>query len=186
MKRSMKRVVTLLLAFVLSLSALTAVEAAQKKLKVTYKGKSATIINAKGNSLTYPSLKKLWGNPNKTEKYPEYKQIRYTYKRGKSFVRANYRTKGSGLPGYTSYTISIKDKNMSLNGVTVGMKKKDALKQLKRAFGSGKKSIDGEWVPIVQDYTKTRTIYVYYADMIPINVKYNKAGKVTSIYFWFS
>ena len=175
----------LMLLLLLAIAAAMPAEAAQKGLIVTYKGKSVTLFNKKGISTSYVTLSKKWGAA-KTVTANENGYIKYIYKKGKSSVEALYHSgEEYGEEGYTSYAITIKDTNMKLNGVTVGMKKSKALSKLKSAFGSGSCSYS-QTGKRVEDIKKDRTIYVYFANFMPIECKYNKAGKITKITFWCS
>lgn len=111
-----------------------------KPLTVGFKGKTITLIkdlNADlrmvgGDTPKLQKLKQKWGKPSKTEDLGNI--TAYTWKKGKTSIEiTDYDAVDGGLG---SIQIDIQDKNASLCGVKVGMKKAEAVKKIKKALGS--------------------------------------------------
>jgi hypothetical protein len=147
------------------------------KLTVTYKGKTVTLMtvdNVNDVESSYTStgctppdkLKKSWGKYKKEKSGDSYG---YTYKKGKSCLAIQAWDGGN----WYSFSIDIKDKNMALCGVKVGMTKKKALSILKKGFGS-KAITSGKYSIVVK--------FGVFPDIV-----YNlKSGKIKSMSFFHS
>jgi hypothetical protein len=150
------------------------------KLTVTYKGKEVTLLtvndvnneeskySSKG-CISPEKLKKSWGDYKK-QKESGTSIEKYTYKKGKSTVSI---WDTSGDDSWHSLTVKIKDKNMALCGVKVGMSKQKAIKILKKRFGS-------KAITATND-----SISVNFGPFLPISYTL-KSGKITSMSFWHS
>ncbi len=163
MKRVLKQLLLPILILTLCFASGVGVQAA-KKITVTYKNKTVTLV---GGSTKYSTIKKAWGASNKTVKLNSTAKI-YTYKKGKSTLSILSSKDLNNL----YYELTFKDKNMALNGVKVGMKKATAISKLKKAFGSSK----------VKDNKKGK-ISVSYTGFRPIEFSY-KSDKITKIYMF--
>lgn len=165
MKRILRHLLLPILVLTLCFASGIGVQAA-KKLTATYKGNTISLV---GTSTTFSKVKKAWGTPNKTQNVSGGK-VRsgklYTYKKGKSYIAVLDSKSLTKL----YYEVNIKDKNMYVNDVKVGMKKATAISKLQKAYGKSK----------VKD-NKKGTITVYYTGINPIKLSY-KSGKITTIY----
>lgn len=119
-------------------------------MKVAFKGKTVTLFKdtlptAKNQCATMKKVQKAWG---KGKKKPYGSSYSYTWKKGKTEIMVTdnwYKGRVGGM------TISIKDKNASMMGVKVGMTKAQALKKLKKTFGSRVKNIKfSDGTPAIQ------------------------------------
>lgn len=185
MKTTLKRIITVILCAVLAITSTginTAYAAQKLPLKVTFNGKSATLskdltADDRG-TVKIKTVKTKWGAPKK-EKNGGY--IYYTWKKGKASIQIG---DDNGYIG--SIHIEINDKNASVYGVKVGMKKDAALKKLKNATGiKTVKSIsddDYEWMNEKGIYNGSESIIVNSATYMPISFSL-KNGKVSSIYW---
>jgi hypothetical protein len=149
-------------------------------LTVTYKGKTETLMTVddvndledsySSNGCKAPdTLKKSWGS------YVKKKNNGYTdciFQTGKSSVTISY-VAGQKKISWYSLVISIKDKNMALCGVKVGMTKQQAVNTLKKNFGSQAVKVTN------------KNIKVNFGVFVPINYTL-KGGKVTAMKFWHS
>lgn len=145
--------------------------------KVTYKGKTVTLVedyNTLGQNTKRVSLqkvKKAWGKC-KTKK--ESACTTYTWKTKKTEIAIS----DNWHPGKVSgMSISIKDKNGSIAGVKVGMTKAQALKKLKKTFGSSHVKLD--------KYTDSNKSFIR-IDNIGMNFFDIKSGKIVSMSYFSS
>lgn len=120
--------------------------AAEKKqpLSVNYCGTTVKLVKdlygsfGTENSVKLTTVERKWGKPNKKEQpYANNDELWYTWKKGKTKISINNYT-GYGLGYAGGIQIQIKDKNASIYGVKVGMKKEKALKKLEKAVGKEK------------------------------------------------
>lgn len=98
-------------------------------LSVNFRGKTVELIKdiyGKEERIKVDAMEKKWGKPNKKEKaYANDSEFWYTWKKGKTTITVNNFTGGD--PGNVgAIQINIKDKNASMCGVKVGMKKQKA------------------------------------------------------------
>jgi hypothetical protein len=136
LKNCKKWLIFLCLTLVLTSLSPSLVSAAtpKKAISVTYKGKTKTLIkisDVKKSSyrgcVNPNTLTKAWGKyTKKTNENVE----DYIFKKGKSKV-----TIGTFGDGWWSMEISVKDKNMAVCGVKVGMTKAKAVRTLQSVFG---------------------------------------------------
>lgn len=110
-------------------------------LSVNFRGKTVELIKdiyGKEERIKVDAMEKKWGKPNKKEKaYANDSEFWYTWKKGKTTITVNNFTGGD--PGNVgAIQINIKDKNASMCGVKVGIKKQKALKKLERTYGKEK------------------------------------------------
>lgn len=198
-KKTLKAVIAFMLcaaAIITSISAGTGTVCAQGKkipLKVGFNGVEIVLvkdINSGGREDTkIKTLKAKWGKPKKVEDNGT--TAFYTWKKGKTSIEiCNNTTKGyvGGI------TVNIKDKNGSLFGVKVGMKKSAVLKKLKKVAGSKNVVVakegqnfyfndDGEC--IVEGEPTGDDEYICLASSVYMPVSFDlKNGKVKSI-SWF-
>ena len=183
-------VFALVAAFCLSAFSINTYAATENgNLKIKFKGKTLVLDSGAFsddlNMIKTSKVKKAWGKPNKTESNPGYNF--HTYKKGKTTIRldinkgeSKYYKKGY----YHSGWITIKDKNASLAGVTVGMSKKKAMKKLKKYYGTNKidmgQYFTDENRKISHVYYENGSINVFMGPYMPIEFKIKK-GKVKEI-----
>ena len=113
--------------------------AASKKvpLKVVFDKTAVSLIKDLNTSTgrgDTPKLRKLeekWGKPSK--KKDGYGMTTYTWKKGRTSIEVTDYDVEKG--GVGSISINISDKNGSLCGVKVGMKKANAIKKLEKSLG---------------------------------------------------
>ena len=144
MKRMLKVVFAAVLCVAIALSdvgGMVTADAAGKKqpLNVSFCGTTVKLVNdfytdfSEWKPVKIKTVEKKWGKPNKKDT-AEYS---YTWKKGKTTIKlidsGFFDGKESGDVGGIS--IEIKDKNGSIYGVKVGMKKETALKKLRKAAG---------------------------------------------------
>ncbi len=142
MKKELKSLIAFMLcaaAIITSVSAGTGtVSAAGKKipLKAEFNGTEIVLVkNLNGDSredTKIKTLEKKWGKPKKVKE--DGSLTFYTWKKGKTSIEIGNNTPSGNHVGYIK--IDIKDKNGSMFGVKVGMKKSEALKKLKKVAGS--------------------------------------------------
>lgn len=110
-------------------------------LKVTYKGKTVTLIK-NNKKVSIKSVQKAWGqgNPKTTNTWMTYT---WQTKKTKISIEDNHYTGKVG-----GINISIEDKNGSIAGVKVGMTKAQALKKLKKVYGSKHVQAQGDFIRI--------------------------------------
>ncbi len=201
MKTTMKRHITALLCAALVMTGLEAgtAYAAGKKtpLKVGYRGTTISLIKDLGTSTgrddtpKLSSIKKKWGNPKKGTSEG---MTTYTWKKGKTSIEIT--DFDAGKDGVGSITVDIRDKNGSLCGVKVGMKRDAAVKKLQKQFG--KKVVlvvkegqqidmkdDGSYIATGKATGEGETIYVYAGPYMPVSIELEN-GKVTALSFWRS
>lgn len=199
MKRhnKLKAAVALILCAFIVLSGISTETAfaANKKipLKVTFNGVTVNLVkNLRSEDDSSPalsSLKKKWGTP-KTAKQGEgdYAEETHSWKKGKTEIKLSYVPVGpysEKKGGFNTYVgVVIEDKNGSLWGVTVGMKKDTALKKIKKALGTDKvyKTLDGKDQSKVFIVENKKIIAANTGVYMPVNFVL-KDGKVTGIYF---
>lgn len=149
-------------------------------LKVTYKGKTVTLIKDNDeiikNPVTYKkvsikNVQKAWGKgSSKTTKLSgtttTWKTYTWKTKKTKISIADNH------YPGKVgAIDISIKDKNGSIAGVKVGMTKAQALKKLKKAYGLKHIQVQGDFIRI---------------DNLGMNSFTVKSGKIVSMGYYGS
>lgn len=122
-------------------------------LKVTYKGKTLTLVdNFKENSfgrssnVTFKKCEKAWGKPKKKKSSDVGNTTNYTWKTKKTEIVLNDYDAPAGVVG--GIYVSINDKNGALAGIKVGMTKAKALQKLKKTFGSSKVSVSNEYISL--------------------------------------
>ncbi len=132
--------------------------AAEKKvpLKVVFDKTAVTLVKdlndtkynpgRVGESAKLKKLKEKWGGPSKKE-VSENGLTYYTWKKGKTSVKVNDQADKGYIGGIS---IDIGDKNGSMCGIKIGMKKADAVKKLQKLFGKEKVEVveaeDGEYI----------------------------------------
>lgn len=132
MKRKVTAILAMFLCAILTVTGIctdTAYAAENTQIKVTYKKKSVTFtVDADRNGVKEVKLKTLknkWGKPATTKN--EYTET-YVWEKGKS--RIGY-TIDLHQPQFSNFSISTQDKNLSVCGIKVGMKKSKVKKILK-------------------------------------------------------
>ncbi len=187
------------------LSGATASYAAEKKqpLKVDFCGKTATLMKdvyqwKQGSQVKIKTIEKKWGKPGKKEPGFDNGTWDYTWKKGKTSITMNNYS-GTALGDVGGISIEINDKNASIYGVKVGMKKDQALKNLKKAVGSEKVIVlkEGEW-PTGEDKDgclisltsgsgeatgDKEVIHVAMGPYLPMQIELTAGGKVKKIYY---
>lgn len=101
-------------------------------LEVGYKGKTVTLFNGKKRT-SLKTVQKAWGKSKTASSYEASGLYPYNWKAGKTKILI-VSNRPNGKTG--SMHISIKDKNGSMSGVEIGMTKAQALKILKKKYGS--------------------------------------------------
>lgn len=107
-------------------------------IKIAFNGKKAVVLNSGAEPETLSQVEKKWGKKTRlAEEYEEYAGDAYVWEKGKTFIsiREYSASEGGGL-GYVM--LEIGDKNASVAGVKVGMKRSSALKKLQDSFGKKK------------------------------------------------
>lgn len=172
--------------------------AANKKipLAVTFNGKTVTLVKNLRSEENYcpaltsalPSLKKKWGTPKKVKDGDDASSTYSTYiwKKGKTELKVHvesYKGKKGEVVSYVEG--AIEDKNGSLWGVKVGMKKDTALKKIKKALGTNiiYKTLDDQDQSEVFIVENKKIISANTGVYMPINFEL-KNGKVTGIYYF--
>lgn len=130
MKKTITSILAIMLCAIIAITGISTETAyaanSTTALKVTFKNKSVTLtddIEEGIEKVNVKTLTKKWGKP-KTEKSEG--STTYTWKKGKSSIRYfNDKTI------YSNIWISINDKNVTLMGLKVGMKRDKAAKILK-------------------------------------------------------
>lgn len=146
------------------------------------------------------TVEKKWGKPDKIEWFvKKAKEGWYTWKKGKTTIKLNnFSGKESGDVG----GIEIKDKNGSIYGVKVGMKKETALKKLRKAVGKNSVVVlkegqqpegdqeEGCWINFTgstgEAVSDNEIIYVTAGPYMPMQFELTKNGKVKRIYYFNS
>lgn len=134
-----KKIFSLVLICMLIVSIIfsgTDVSAARKAgLRVTYKGKTVTLLktpqDSHKNTVSLKAVQKAWGKC-KTKKV--YKTTTCTWKTKKTKIEISDALANPG--NVCGIHISIEDKNGSVSGVKAGMTKAKAFKRLKKTFGA--------------------------------------------------
>ncbi len=181
--------------------------AAEKKqpLSVNFCGKSAVLVKdlnqaeKQGSQVKFKTLEKKLGKPDKKEAgYDGSKDAwTYTWKKGKTSIMVNNFT--GTVPGNIGgIEIEIGDKNASVYGVKVGMKKETALKKLEKAAGSEKVIVlkEGEWPQGEEKDGKysltsgageavsdSEVIHAAMGPYLPLQIELTASGKVKKIYY---
>lgn len=175
-------------------------------LSVNYCGKTVKLIKdiyGKEVRVKVEAMEKKWGKPNKKEKaYANDYEFWYTWKKGKTSIVVDNFTGGD--PGNAGgIHIDIKDKNASICGIKVGMKKQKALKKLEKTIGKekfivlkegqqpdGEKDEDGSLISFTSGTGKATSnkevIYVEMGSWSPMQVKLTKSGMVKEIFYLYS
>lgn len=107
-------------------------------IKIAFNGKKAVVLNSGAEPETLSQVEKKWGKKTRlAEGYEEYAGDAYVWEKGKTFISIReYSASGGGGLGYVM--LEIGDKNASVAGVKVGMKRSSALKKLQGSFGKKK------------------------------------------------
>lgn len=135
----------------------TACAAAKKvPLKVVFDKTAVNLIKdlngGHGDTAKLKKLEEKWGRPSKKKAGDG--TTSYTWKKGKTSVEVNDYLAEKGCIG--SIHISIEDKNGSMCGIKIGMKKTDAVKKLQKLFGKEKVEVveaeDGEYILATSGY----------------------------------
>lgn len=128
---------------------------AKKSLKVTYKGKTVTLVKdiinnaGRNKSITLAKCEKAWGKAKKKNTGTAY----YDWKSKKTKISLTDFDAPAGAVG--SIYISVKDKSSSIAGIKVGMSKAKAIKKLKKTFGSKNVSAYSKYI-----YLGSTIVYV--------------------------
>jgi hypothetical protein len=136
MFKKCRKLIIFVLCFVLVFGNVIAVPAQAKgtkgKITVTYKGKTVTVLDSKTKKKGCVSPSKLNKVFGKSGDYTDSntKIIYRAWNKGKSRIEV------TESYGWYGLGIFIKDKNISLCGVKVGMSKSKAVKILKKTFGA--------------------------------------------------
>lgn len=107
-------------------------------IKIVFSGKKAVTFNSGSEPETLSQIESKWGEKTRlAEGYEEYAGEAYVWEKGKTFIsiREYKESEGGGL-GYVM--LEIGDKNASVAGVKVGMKRSSALKKLQGIYGKKK------------------------------------------------
>jgi len=142
MKTTLKSIITVIICIATAITSISAgmgtACAAGKKipLKAGFKGTEIILVkdlnSGSREDIKIKKLEKKWGKPSKTKRFNENKTS-YIWKKGKTSIEI---TNDSTCKDYVGgIHISIKDKNGSLYGIKVGMKKNMAAKKIKKALG---------------------------------------------------
>ena len=145
MKKTFTSILAMILCAIIAITGIsseTAYAADSNTLKLTFNKKSITlsIDNEKGvESVKLSTLKNKWGKP---ESSGDNYLTTYTWKKGKTSI--NY-TDYYETPQFSNFSVSIYDKNGSLCGIKVGMKKSKAVKIMKKI---GAKEINDDSISV--------------------------------------
>lgn len=154
MKTTLKSIIALIICIatiITSISAGTGTACAAGKkipLKAGFKGTEIILVKdlniGSREDTKIKKLEKKWGKPSKTKRLNE-NETSYIWKKGKTSIEI---TNDSTCKDYVGgIHISIKDKNGSLYGIKVGMKKNMAAKKIKKTLGIKAKDDDESlWV----------------------------------------
>lgn len=135
MKKKLTTILAIILCAIITVTAIspaTAYAAEKTPVKATFKGKTVTLtkdINAK-STVKVKTLKKKWGKPKKdvyenTDLNTKYKMTTYRWEKGDTGIEYNLPEKDVG--GNTKCIwIGSSDKNLTILGIKVGMKKEKA------------------------------------------------------------
>lgn len=132
MKKKLTTILAMLLCAIITITGVyteTAYAAEDTTIKLTFKKKSVT-YSVKENGIervNLKSLKKKWGKPSDTYEY--YGIYGYTWSKGKTNFTYEDNTT---TPERSLFVINIGDKNGSISGIKVGMKKSKVKKILKK------------------------------------------------------
>ena len=127
-----------------------------ESIKIVFDGKKAITLNSKSEPETLSQVEKKWGKKTRlAEGDEEYAGEAYVWEKGKTFIsiREYKESEGSGL-GYVM--LEVGDKNASVAGVKVGMKRSKAVKKLQKIYGKKKVALlkDGQYaVPDGDSFT---------------------------------
>ena len=172
-----KRILSIFMALCviagLVLGAQTEVSAKTKKtVKVTFNGKSITLDTDRGQKArkepkTLSAVENKLGKKSRmaTDDDGVYGNA-YVWEKGKTTIAISEDEANNGLGGIS---ITIKDKNGSIDGLKVGMTKAKAVKKLKNAYGSTHVQVS------------KNSIYVDNTVMFGIELKNGKVSEIT----WF-
>lgn len=182
--------------------------AAEKKpsLSVNFCGKTVKLIKdiyGQEDRVKVATMEKKWGKPNKKEKaYANNSEFFFTWRKGNSSILVNNFTGGD--PGNVGgIHIEIKDKNASICGIKVGMKKQKALEKLAKIAREERVIVlkegqqpDGEMDEngCLTSFTSgtgkatsnKEVIYVAMGSWSPMQVKLTKGGIVKEIIYLYS
>ena len=201
MKKTLKSLITFVLCIAVIITSISAgtgmANAKDKKIPLKAGFNSIEIVLVKNlnddsrEDTEIKTLEKKWGKPKKVEEDDPI--TFYTWKKGKTSITIGNNTPSGNHVGYIK--IDIKDKNGSMYGVKVGMKKSEALKKLKKVAGSKNVIVtkDGQETWFDEEKNKYITegeptgngeyISLFSRYYIPVNFEL-KNDKVKSIY-WF-
>lgn len=125
-------------------------------IKIVFNGKKSITLDSSSEPKTLSQVESKWGEKTRlAEGYEEYAGEAYVWEKGKAFIsiREYKEFEGGGL-GYVM--LEIGDKNASVAGVTVGMKRSSAVKKLQKIYGKKKVVLlkDGQYaVPDGDSFT---------------------------------
>ena len=107
-------------------------------IKIVFNGKKAVTLNSSSEPETLSQIEKKWGEKTRlAEGYEDYAGEAYVWEKGKTFIsiREYKESEGGGL-GFVM--LEVGDKNASVAGVKVGMKRSRAVKKLQGIYGKKK------------------------------------------------
>ena len=162
MKKITKSILTSILCAVMILTGITAsntstVYAASKKtpFTLTFNRKTVTLSDDLNDSLEngidnvkFKTLKSKWGKASISQIYTDYGS--YTWLKGKSYVTYHRDFRSSSSVDHIIYEAF--DKNVSICGIKVGMKKSTVLKKLKKLVDTENIDVHEEYI-IVTNWT---------------------------------
>ena len=147
-----KRIVSALLAVCMVFSMLLCIRTdvyakSTESIRISFDGKKAVTLNAGSEPETLSQVEEKWGKKTRLAAGDEeYAGEAYVWEKGKTFIsiREYKESEGSGL-GYVM--LEAGDKNASVAGVKVGMKRSRAVKKLQKIYGKKKVALlkDGQY-----------------------------------------
>lgn len=180
-KRILPAFLTLCLAFSMVLFARAYVSAKSSDgIKIVFNGKKAVALGSESEPETLSRIEGRWGEKTRLAESPEeYAGEAYVWEKGKTFIsiREYKESEGGGL-GYVMLAVS--DKNASVAGVKVGMKKSRAVKKLQGIYGKENVVLLKEGQPAVPDWKPCPEISVRTEAGMPVSFSL-KNGRVFRI-----
>lgn len=149
-------------------------------IKIVFNAKKAVTFNSGSEPETLSQIESKWGKKTRlAEGYEEYAGEAYVWEKGKTFIsiREYKESEGGGL-GYVMLAVS--DKNASVAGVKVGMKKSRAVKKLQGIYGKENVVLLKEGQPAVPDWKPCPEISVRTEAGMPVSFSL-KNGRVFRI-----
>lgn len=204
-KRMLKVMLTIALCAIMVTSGIgawpvTSYAAGTKQpLSVNFCGTTVKLIRDlndwSANPVKFKTVEKKWGKPTKKEQAYDKGMWFYTWKKGKSSITIN-NFSGLALGDVGGIEIEIKDKNASIYGVKVGMKKATALKKLEKAVGKEKVMVlkegqqpegeaeNGSFAGAGGEAVSDKeVIHVKMGAYMPMQIELSDSGKVKKIYY---